>query len=40
MRSRVTVWETMLELDAFEAQAGAKNPGAATMLIDMQKASE
>ena len=32
-----TVWEAMMELQPYEAEAGPKNPGAVTMLIDPKK---
>ena len=35
-----TVWEAMLELDTYEAEADPKDPGAVSMLIDLQKAFE
>ena len=35
-----TVWEQIVELEPEEADAGPKNPGAATMLIHIQQTFE
>ena len=38
--AQYTVWEAMLEMEPYEAEAGPRNPGAVAVLMDLKQAFE